>query len=1631
MNLVAESFTINGSMVEQNWNYTSSFPSASEKQIIRRDVLDTISEIFTSKTQIVFLEGDSGIGATSTLAQFVEENEQYTFSIFLNPASRHSYGLEYVKLKIAEQLKLFLDGLPFDKGAIDEAEYSTLLNRTRAKLKGKSGYFVIDGLEHISIEDDSYVATLLSLAFPIGMEGFRFLISGSSERLAKYINRVGHKPYQLKRFTPTEVAELFSDFELEESDLDELKHLCKGNPGRLSAVRRQLKSGASINEVFRISPEKYLDFIALDFTNFSELSENQKKITAVLAFSKQEVSRGEVASIASVTDEEILEILTLCTFLELRQSDQIDFISSAHRKYAEDQLKDWQLIVTDLQIEHLRKEPVSDTALLFLPNYLQQRNKNLELVQLISNDHYFSLLDSTQSLTQLRERADLGLASAHAINNALSIFQFSLQKSLFIDLAESNASRAEIDALVAMGKTHYAMHLIGKAVTKLAKLSLLSAYAGGLKRRDKNVDPFLLDQIVELIKNIDFCEGGDTEIQIAEDLLSVDVNLASDVLEQCLTNVQSIREKDLAFSRLSLVASLGQQNFISNNFEEKIKTKAVQEFTSALMHFHKDKSSEEIIKFIDGAEVKNKIRLLITFISNQRDRDGLHLLIDYSLDLIVKDASFMPKAKDYADLAHPLRHQIISNEILASIINRFNGQIGLVKSSSVTRDWVRLNTSLAYAESKYDADLAFDRILESYYEVCGQSNYEIQSECYARLSYALRHIDPDGKYEAKEGLKAVIDEGWKNAVEQLLKNAASQFECIESILPAIIENDLEESIALVGRLNTEINRNSGYSRIAELLVERPSSPQSISIFNCVLGKFSDCHILSDVLLSCTKSLWRREFDLGWGECLILAVKRLKDYAAITKCKVNIFKSFANSNQALDPEFLIDSVNLFLQKTNASAGRNDICFAAVEALAVCSPEQADSIYQKTIEDRGTIEYESQSVQTNFTHCLSLVTRAFGAALKSNALDDLMLSRLSNAIGRLTSAKHQMSLFTDLACRAWIADNTFKKIVTDHCRPLLESTRKNNDNLYLELLEIAFPALYVAHAESALKELAALSDASQNAALYNTTELIRRRLTRYDPLPADSAEAYLIDSYQASDILSLIERMTFDTAIYWTIDKLAWSIINKKNKHRFTQLQKKDLSERIINIATSALPDKRNILHEGYLICTTARAYMLTDTALPIWKALIERAEKIPNVADQAYVFIQLYRSMPGKFTEDRKALLDKAEASTEEIPSLKDKLGRFELYSLACKDINLPAAKRVLKKSVTMSHQLENIEDAAEVQKSLIDAADQIEPGYADTLLELFDDDPARAFAKAQAKHSIEVNKAKKTLADSNGSIGSKPVADEYLPEAAWKSLSALLCNRIMPKQLSSMAKLMSTSSKLGLTDTYPFLSWYIENAARKYVSTSDVKAQILPLCEVLLLSTELALSVVTRKVDTSAKALVSDVQQQGFIVRPGSRIAALAYIQNWLNQNCNDYIKFSDPYFTADDLELLQMIQAANDSCKIFVLASDAYLKKNNCASSDDFEEAWKELSDQSPPEANILGIGKSNGDELIHDRWLITKNGGLRIGTSINSIGNKLSEISVMSDQEVIACEEALDLFLQDRVHVDGNRVKVTRYQL
>lgn len=71
----------------------------------------------------------------------------------------------------------------------------------------------------------------------------------------------------------------------------------------------------------------------------------------------------------------------------------------------------------------------------------------------------------------------------------------------------------------------------------------------------------------------------------------------------------------------------------------------------------------------------------------------------------------------------------------------------------------------------------------------------------------------------------------------------------------------------------------------------------------------------------------------------------------------------------------------------------------------------------------------------------------------------------------------------------------------------------------------------------------------------------------------------------------------------------------------------------------------------------------------------------------------------------------------------------------------------------------------------------------------------------------------------------------------------------------------------------------------------------------------------------------------------------------------------------------------------------------------EEYRRCWvQNVSVHSPPDTEIVLFGVApNGESAIHDRWILSGEKGLRLGTSINSLGMKLSEISILNSEEAI----------------------------
>ena len=91
------------------------------------------------------------------------------------------------------------------------------------------------------------------------------------------------------------------------------------------------------------------------------------------------------------------------------------------------------------------------------------------------------------------------------------------------------------------------------------------------------------------------------------------------------------------------------------------------------------------------------------------------------------------------------------------------------------------------------------------------------------------------------------------------------------------------------------------------------------------------------------------------------------------------------------------------------------------------------------------------------------------------------------------------------------------------------------------------------------------------------------------------------------------------------------------------------------------------------------------------------------------------------------------------------------------------------------------------------------------------------------------------------------------------------------------------------------------------------------------------------------------------------------------------------------------------------------------------YSEYWRQnFSDQNPPDTEIVIVGDASQDLPVHDRWMLSGNGGIRLGTSFNQIGyGKDSEISTLTPVEYEErLRETESLLRREKLGRNGRRL-------
>jgi hypothetical protein len=268
-----------------------------------------------------------------------------------------------------------------------------------------------------------------------------------------------------------------------------------------------------------------------------------------------------------------------------------------------------------------------------------------------------------------------------------------------------------------------------------------------------------------------------------------------------------------------------------------------------------------------------------------------------------------------------------------------------------------------------------------------------------------------------------------------------------------------------------------------------------------------------------------------------------------------------------------------------------------------------------------------------------------------------------------------------------------------------------------------------------------------------------------------------------------------------------------------------------------------------------------------------------------------------------------------------------------------------------------------------------------------------------------------------------------------QSLNAGRGNTIHPSKIRGFVE---ATGGMEMDDAYIVQCWVVENAVRRFGPSGNVATTIRPLFEGARMAADISFRIAERKravTDSGIRSARASDLSSG-LIRTGDRLQALELIRDWA-QKATSFIKITDPYFGPENLVVIKAIREVNEDIPIHILTSRKF--QTDSGVEQPWEEAYQshwrlEVADMDPGDVQITVIGRiSTGQHPIHDRWFLSQDNGIRLGTSINSIGGlKTSEISEIDKSKLPDFLMEIDQWCKGKPTGNvGERVRKTSFEL
>lgn len=1601
-------------------DYCRNHPKRPEKKISRDGFCELVEKIFEEVSRVVLIDGEAQSGKTEIIAHFMERNPSNCIGIFLNSDDSYFYSPEYLKLAIVEQISWIVDRRALALDSVDDGLYQRYLHKLQRVAKQSGGvYFLIDGLAEPESLNYRLQTEILSV-FPLGQREFKYAITGSNALISGLkLEKYKPKPASIIPVGKDEVGAYFSDFpEVDAKDVADIRSFCRGNVGLLSRFRALLDSGNSVDKIFENKEGSLTALLELEWEREPSL-EYGHRILAAIVFSNRSLTAAGVSRLIEVTENEILAYVAQSRFVELdAATGVIGTRSSSDRGFLREKLKEFERYIQENITKILIADPEGVDAVRYLPGQLMSIGRYDDLIRRLDNGHFVKLLETEKSLGALKRHSMIGLAASSKINDEMALFRFGIGGSAISGISLSNGSRAKIEALIELDGADAAIEQASFAPTREERLKLLAATARALKKNKKAVGSGLVEEIKSLASDVDTDAMGPMAVNIACDMLFVDFQMAVNLFNKTKKHLE--RKSEVPDE--PKIDQDGKSKSDSELSQIELSPRPLDQhsrrFSRAIADFVSEIPADRILVGIDDLEPQNALLMLIHWIKGKRKDPDAWKIADKAMDVALKDLGRAPRLKDFRSIAVVLPY-ISDIYIAEKLAKRVEIQLGNQLALGTTEESIRLEILLERVRHKISPQDAELRLIDIFSKIEQIKDKSVRTACLAWLLYSLQQFsDPNG-LDSRTTLISETTKSLLEVIESLLDSTADHFQAARGAIYALARVDVNLAFSLIGKLNTSARRDSAYKVLSEEMVAagiyEVSSRNLIKCLHLIESEYDR----SSAIIKCL-SLIANQFErTGQMRCdpALLSVWRSlrianHKFIALCSCYRILLKIGCNEDQKTEIQ---RQLNVTWGQVLVDWAKLDLAYLLVHDVAHVDKEFATVWLERALTAGKSPHCASEELSQVLLLVTNLVVRIYAAiASDSSMLDDPELQRVAALVDAIPSPNKKMMTWSDLGLRLYFSGKLSfaKKIASNYIETVLHQDFEGNEYIRDSLIVISAPLLYLVAPQMCAFFLEKVNDQTLvDEARRSACDIILRRVPPSDPYKDPEGTEFDLSLETTRAILDLLRSMRRDGDIYVVISNLANSLVARRNETKMRRAYVGDCLNTMIDIVEEKLPQDHSIKHDGYKIAALAQIYKSRVTldgpgAVPNvqWHKVFDDAKSIANVADRVVVCALVVACAKGRSSALFPNWLEVIRSDLLNIPAHYDRIDRYQWVSEILELSHKSAAIVLLREGLSLMNAPDAEIGVQEKYKKMLDLAFNIDPGLVDKIIDIADADKAKTASREYYSHRKELKEIQRTLAENPGASDLGKLTSDELSSICRKNMASLAANRIPARSFNEFRGFLDRASSMPMGMAYPVWSFVIENVIRKATQGGRSGIALRDMYVSVCGAGELILGLMGQE----KSIYLSQVDELSRVLKPGEREVAIRLIEDWVKKTGGDHIYWSDPYFGPDDVEFLFRISSAAPLAKISIITSRQHIRsklKNDVDLEEAFLSSWNSSYDVDFPAVTLIVIGAgSDGGHPIHDRWMVSEFGGLRLGTSAQSLGGvRFSEISAM-DQTIAA---------------------------